>query len=421
MRRILAATVSGTVAAALVFGIARSQDVSFIGKVDILGNRGAILDFAGQNAAAPANSLLTGCEFNTSPTAITSGSASPIQCDNAGDTLVKVNTALPSGGNTIGAVTQASGPWTSNVTQFGGTNISTGTGAGGVGIPRVTISNDSSLAANQSVNLAQVGGASTSTAASGTLKVGITGNGAATLDAAVGAASAPTNMLAVGGVFNSSPLSLANGQSSALQVDSTGVLKTNCFVNCGVAQGSTTASETGSLVMGAVTTSAPSYTTAQTSPLSLDTTGNLRALAMQSTGNGTNTSAWLTEGGCAGQTIANTSVTPINNAGSSSNLKLVSKVSSKQVYICSIDIVAGAATNVALVEGTKTTNECDTSTAGMAGGATAATGWNLGANGGLTKGNGVGVVFRTAIANHDVCLLFSAGNQVSGSVTWAQF
>ncbi len=45
-----------------------------------------------------------------------------------------------------------------NVTQFGGTNVSTGTGAGGAGIPRVTISNDSSLAANQSVNESQING-----------------------------------------------------------------------------------------------------------------------------------------------------------------------------------------------------------------------------------------------------------------------
>jgi hypothetical protein len=50
-----------------------------------------------------------------------------------------------------------------NVTQFGGTSISTGTGAGGAGIPRVTLSNDSSLAANQSVNLAQVAGTNTVT------------------------------------------------------------------------------------------------------------------------------------------------------------------------------------------------------------------------------------------------------------------
>ena len=49
-------------------------------------------------------------------------------------------------------------PWNENVAQFGGTNISTGTGAGGAGIPRVTISNDSSLAANQSVNVSQING-----------------------------------------------------------------------------------------------------------------------------------------------------------------------------------------------------------------------------------------------------------------------
>jgi len=41
-------------------------------------------------------------------------------------------------------------------------------------------------------------------------------------------------------------------------------------------QGSTTAGQTGGLILGAVTTGAPTYTTAQSSPLSLDTAGNLR-------------------------------------------------------------------------------------------------------------------------------------------------
>lgn len=43
-----------------------------------------------------------------------------------------------------------------NITQFGGVTISTGTGASGTGIPRVTVSNDSSLAANQSMNESQI-------------------------------------------------------------------------------------------------------------------------------------------------------------------------------------------------------------------------------------------------------------------------
>lgn len=45
---------------------------------------------------------------------------------------------------------QVGGPWTDNITQFGGVNISTGTGVGGAGIPRVTISNDSTHPVTQS-------------------------------------------------------------------------------------------------------------------------------------------------------------------------------------------------------------------------------------------------------------------------------
>lgn len=47
-------------------------------------------------------------------------------------------------------------------------------------------------------------------------------------------------------------------------------------VNVGVAQASTTAGQIGPIVQGAVTTAAPTYTTAQTSPLSLTTTGGVR-------------------------------------------------------------------------------------------------------------------------------------------------
>jgi hypothetical protein len=46
-----------------------------------------------------------------------------------------------------------------------------------------------------------------------------------------------------------------------------------------LAQGSTTSGQLGALVMGAVTTVAPTYTTATTNPLSIDTSGNLRVAA----------------------------------------------------------------------------------------------------------------------------------------------
>src|SRR5690606_4040260 len=68
-----------------------------------------------------------------------------------------------------------------------------------------------------------------------------------------------------------------NTQQASLQSDVNGYLKVNVATPIiGLAQGSTTSGQTGSMVMGAVTTSAPSYTNAQTSPLSLDTGGGLR-------------------------------------------------------------------------------------------------------------------------------------------------
>lgn len=52
-----------------------------------------------------------------------------------------------------------------------------------------------------------------------------------------------------------------------------------------VTQGSTTSGQSGVLAQGAVTTSAPTYTNAQTNPLSLTTKGGLRAAIVDSAGN----------------------------------------------------------------------------------------------------------------------------------------
>lgn len=60
--------------------------------------------------------------------------------------------------NLLCTASQGGAPWAQNITQFGGTNVSTGTGASGAGIPRVTISNDSSLALHQSTNVDEIGG-----------------------------------------------------------------------------------------------------------------------------------------------------------------------------------------------------------------------------------------------------------------------
>ena len=102
------------------------------------------------------------------------------------------------------------------------------------------------------------------------------------------------------------------------------------------------------------------------------------------------------------------------------NTQLVAGSSSKKVYICSINLIAAAATNVAIVESATSGNACATSPTGIFGGSTAATGWNFAANGGIALGSGSGTVGVTATAADAVCILVSAANQVSGGIAYVQ-
>lgn len=87
------------------------------------------------------------------------------------------------------------------------------------------------------------------------------------------------------------------------------------------------------------------------------------------------------------------------------------------IYICAVNVgPVGAADNVALVEGTGA--NCGTNTAGMAGGATAATGWNIALNGGIAFGSGQGAVMKTATAGDNVCLLVSSAGPAAGVISW---
>ena len=76
-----------------------------------------------------------------------------------------------------------------------------------------------------------------------------------------------------GDIDNAVQVSLANTGANATAV----AVNPGTAANWGVVgQASTTSGQSGQLGLGAVTTSAPSYTTAQSDPLSLDTSGNLR-------------------------------------------------------------------------------------------------------------------------------------------------
>lgn len=100
--------------------------------------------------------------------------------------------------------------------------------------------------------------------------------------------------------------------------------------------------------------------------------------------------------------------------------KLVAKTSAKKTYICSLFIVSSDAENWSIVEGTKVSTECDTSTAAIIGSTTAAGGPHFAANGGLTLGSGGYTIAAGANNNFDVCLFQSGSGTTAGVLTYVQ-
>ena len=120
---------------------------------------------------------------------------------------------------------------------------------------------------------------------------------------------------------------------------------------------------------------------------------------------------------CAGATKTNVT---INTA--SGTTALVTGVSAKKVYVCSLSLIVPSAVSVSLSEGSGTT--CGTSNQagviGVATNGTAANGMALPANGGLTFGNGSGTVAVTATAADYLCLFQSGTAQIAGNLTFVQ-
>jgi hypothetical protein len=95
---------------------------------------------------------------------------------------------------------------------------------------------------------------------------------------------------------------------------------------------------------------------------------------------------------------------------------MVTGVAGRQVRICSVNLVTAIANNVVLISGTGAT--CGTGTGAIAGGTTAANGWNFAANGGLSVGSGFGTVMQTAVAGDSVCVITSAAGPLAGTIAY---
>lgn len=302
-------------------------------QVKALGNAGAVMDFAGQNAAAPANSLQMGCQFQTSPTTITAGNASPCQLDNAGNLLVNIKAGASSGAVAQGSTTSG-----------------------------------------------QTGG------------------------------------LTQAAVTTSAP-SYTTAQTSPLSLDTAGNLRVNVTTATGIAQGSTTSGQTGSLVMGAASTNAPTATTADTWPLSISPASGGVRIDLKDTA--ANTNPLLVTPSAPADPCFASAKKNVPIATSSGNVQLVAPSGSTKVYICSFKVVAAAAAVINVIEGTG--GACTTSAeAAIWGSTTAASGESLAANGGETYGAGIGSVGQTATAGNGVCLLQSGTTALAGNLTYVQ-
>ena len=204
--------------------------------------------------------------------------------------------------------------------------------------------------------------------------------------ATVGAGSAPTNMEVGGLVYNSGGVTPSSGQSVALQGDANGYLEVNVKTATGLAEGSTTSGQTGSMIMAATTSAPPSLTTAQTNYLSTDLNGGLR-----------------TAPSCVGNTI------PINQTASTDV-----KTFTGYGYICSIVLISGTQQSVSISEGTGST--CATGTAYLMGGSGGT--MVLAQYGGFSAVSGTPFMKLKNSADH-LCVLQSSTGNVSGFITFA--
>jgi len=97
--------------------------------------------------------------------------------------------------------------------------------------------------------------------------------------------------------------------------------------------------------------------------------------------------------------------------------QLITGTASERIYICSFHFISATAQTVALVSGTGTVCATSITAVDGFGGASAALGWPVAANGGLVLPSADAYGNTTADADN-VCLLQSGAGQITGGLTY---
>jgi hypothetical protein len=119
---------------------------------------------------------------------------------------------------------------------------------------------------------------------------------------------------------------------------------------------------------------------------------------------------------------ASAAKTSVPFSSASGTFALVTGVSAKKIYVCSIILFAPTAVSVSLAEGSSST--CGTSAQaaviGVATSGTASQGMALAANGAFAYGNSSGTVAQTATNANYLCVFQSGTAQLAGNLTYVQ-
>jgi hypothetical protein len=434
----------------------------------------------GSTTSGQKGELIQGAVTTAAPT-YTTGQTDPLSMTTAGALRVDGSgvTQPVSGSVTTTPPSNAS----TNVTQFGGTNVSTGTGTGGAGIPRVTISNDSSLAANQSVNVNQVAGTGTATG-NGTTNAGtqrVTLSSDSTGQVAIAgtttvAGTVTGNQGTPASTANRWPTQITDGTDLALvtaagslQVDTTSVAGTAVSTGAGTAgagtqrvavatsDGSTLATaNTGRLQVDVVSgggsnasvgTSRSAAPASSTQIAGIDPFNVLQPVKTEQDGTVdvriTNTNlklqiapkvqvsnlfikppnappTYTDPAVVVTQSPIPTPLCPLQAAISqTAGAITIAGKTGKVTYICKVFIVSTTAQSVSITEGTGAA--CGTNPLALAGSTTVANGMALAANGGWVEGTGAAIAYTAQRPGDDVCLLQSGAGNVAGSFSYVQF
>lgn len=328
----------------------------------------------------------------------TINATSTVKATAADPTYVEGSTSNPVSVDLSGyarSLSKQSGTW--NITNISGT-VSLPTGASTAANQTTANSSLSTIATNSGTQATAAnqttGNSSLSTIATNT---GTTNTNLTNVTGTKAAGTAAANSLLTGCVYNSTPLTLTNGQQAG----------TGCTVKGNVIA-----------VLGDPTTGSPLDPTAASAVQCGTTTGTMAQCGLDNV-NGTLGSTAPTRGTQMGaKTGAN--MDALVQAGSSAAInvstatttQIVALASSQKIYVTSFDVIAGGTGNITFVYGTG--SNCGTGTTSLTGA------YPLTAQAGIAKGNGLGPVLVVPASNA-LCVTTSAAVQMSGSVSYAQF